>query len=86
MWKIIDNEWDEKQKKDFLYFITGIKTAPVGGLGQLKITIEKDGKSNQLPTSHTCFNELNLPNYKDINVLRQKLAICLENCEGFGLV
>ena len=86
LWNIMDNEWNEKQKIDFLYFITGIRTAPVGGLGQLNISIQKDKNSDQIPTSHTCFNELNLPNYKNIDVLRKKINICLENCEGFGLV
>lgn len=86
LWNIMDNEWNEKQKTDFLYFITGIKTAPVGGLGQLNISIEKEKCSSHLPKSHTCFNELTLPDYKNIDVLRDKLKICLENCEGFGLV
>ena len=86
LWQIIDHEWDDTQRTDFLYFITGTKTAPVGGLGQLKITIEKVRNTNQLPKTHTCFNELSLPDYKNIDLMRKKLQICLENCEGFGLV
>lgn len=84
LWYLLDNEWNEDQRINFLYFITGSKTAPVGGLGNLHIKIEKISTKNLLPVAHTCFNRLDLPDYSDRKLLKQKLAICLENCEGFG--
>ncbi len=34
--------------------------------------------------SHTCFNQLVLPNYKSKEILFNKLKIAIENAEGFG--
>lgn len=38
-----------------------------------------------LPSAHTCFNQLVLPDYPDRETLEQKLFIALSNAEGFGL-
>jgi len=42
---------------------------------------------DRLPTAHTCFNQLDLPDYPSEEVLQKKLlqAIC-EAHEGFGFV
>lgn len=34
--------------------------------------------------SHTCFNQLVLPNYESKEILKNKLQIAIENAEGFG--
>ncbi|GFR00555.1 putative E3 ubiquitin-protein ligase HECTD2 [Trichonephila clavata] len=39
----------------------------------------------KLPISHTCFNQLVLPRYKNRDILREKLTIAISNAEGFGL-
>ncbi|OBZ75469.1 putative E3 ubiquitin-protein ligase hulA [Grifola frondosa] len=41
-------------------------------------------RSNQLPKSHTCFNRIDLPPYKDYNTLEQKLTLAVEETVGFG--
>jgi hypothetical protein len=41
--------------------------------------------SELLPTSHTCFNVLLLPQYSTKEKLRSKLMLALGNAEGFGL-
>ncbi|GIY20830.1 probable E3 ubiquitin-protein ligase HECTD2 [Caerostris darwini] len=38
---------------------------------------------NRLPISHTCFNQLVLPRYKNRDILREKLTIAISNAEGF---
>lgn len=50
-------------KKRFLKFVTGSDRAPVGGLGNLRITVQREADSERLPTTHTCFNTLVLPQY-----------------------
>lgn len=35
--------------------------------------------------SHTCFNQLVLPTYKNKKTLRTKLLTAIQNAEGFGL-
>lgn len=40
----------------------------------------------RLPTSHTCFNNLCLPEYRSAAVLGAKLRTALAHAEGFGFV
>ena len=81
------NELDDSQRKRLLEFFTGSDRCPVGGLGKLKMTITKNGpESNRLPTAHTCFNVLLLPEYQSVDLLRDRLLKALDNAMGFGLV
>lgn len=41
--------------------------------------------TDHLPTSHTCFNVLMLPEYSDKEKLTRLLKIAITECEGFGL-
>ncbi|CAK71253.1 unnamed protein product (macronuclear) [Paramecium tetraurelia] len=78
---------NEEQQKRFLFFCTGSDRIPVGGLKSLKFLIQKHGEdSEQLPSAHTCFNVLLLPQYDSIDKMIMKLQIALQNCEGFGLM
>jgi hypothetical protein len=84
-WEIIF-ELNEEQKKKFLMFVTGCEKAPIDGLAGLGLIIQKNGNDSELlPTSHTCFNVLLIPEYSTKDKLRKKMAIALQNSEGFGL-
>ena len=41
--------------------------------------------ADRLPTSHTCFNSLLLPDYSSAAKLREKLLTAISNAQGFGL-
>ena len=57
------------------------------GLGKLKMVLSKNGPdSDLLPTSHTCFNHLLLPDYSSKEKLRAKLEHAINQSEGFGLM
>ncbi len=85
-WEIL-LEFNEEEKKKFLSFVTGCDRAPIDGLGSLVITISNGGADlNQLPSAHTCFNNLILPNYKNKELLKKKLHIAMNYSEGFGLI
>lgn len=84
-WKIFE-EFDEKQKRNLLTFITSLTVAPVGGLKNVPITIEYSGEVTKFPSSHTCNLLFVLPDYKDEQKLRDNLLICLQNTEGFGAI
>lgn len=48
--------------------------------------VQRDGPdSPKLPTSHTCFNTLLLPEYASKPKLLQLLRTAIHNSEGFGL-
>lgn len=61
-------------------------SSPIGGLGALKCVIQRDGPdSSKLPTSHTCFNTLLLPEYASRDKMADRLRLAILNAEGFGL-
>ncbi|CAB1323311.1 unnamed protein product [Coregonus sp. 'balchen'] len=52
--------------------------------GPQKFCIDKVGKETWLPRSHTCFNRLDLPPYRSLEQLKEKLLFAIEETEGFG--
>ncbi|XP_061681552.1 ubiquitin-protein ligase E3A [Syngnathoides biaculeatus] len=81
------HSFGEEQKRLFLQFTTGTDRAPVGGLGKLKMIITKNGSdSDRLPTSHTCFNVLLLPEYSSKQKLRERLLKAITYAQGFGML
>lgn len=84
-WNILLNDFEEPEQKEFLKFLTGSDRSPIRGLGDIKMNITKTADSNSLPSAHTCFNHLILPDYRDYEKLKTKLLKAIENSEGFGL-
>jgi hypothetical protein len=41
--------------------------------------------AEKLPTAHTCFNTLLLPEYSSRDKLQRKLMTAIQNAQGFGL-
>ncbi|KAA8589731.1 hypothetical protein FQN60_013096 [Etheostoma spectabile] len=85
-WETI-HSFGEEQKRLFLQFTTGTDRAPVGGLGKLKMIIAKNGSdTDRLPTSHTCFNALLLPEYSSKEKLKERLLKAITYAKGFGML
>ncbi|KAK4134010.1 E3 ubiquitin-protein ligase pub1 [Trichocladium antarcticum] len=89
-WQTV-RSWDGEQKSRLLQFTTGTSRIPVNGFkdlqgsdGPRRFTIEKTGEINNLPKAHTCFNRLDLPPYKSLEMLQQKMTIAVEETMGFG--
>jgi len=78
---------DTEKKKLFLSFVTGSDLAPVGGLQELQLVVQKNGgePTERLPTAHTCFNLLLLPEYGCAEKLERMMVTAMHNAEGFGL-
>ncbi|DBA00602.1 TPA: hypothetical protein N0F65_007731 [Lagenidium giganteum] len=77
----------------FLQFVTGTSKVPLEGFkalegmrGTQKFNIHKAfGNCDALPSAHTCFNQLDLPEYESEEKLRQRLLFAIrEGSEGFG--
>eukprot|EP00944_MAST-04C_sp_MAST-4C-sp1_P002784 g2784.t1 len=86
-WDIVHNEMTEKERRLLLSFATGSDRAPIKGLGEIKFVIARAGpNSDQLPTSHTCFNHLLIPEYDTRNKLKKNLMLAITQSEGFGLL
>ncbi|MES1910964.1 MAG: hypothetical protein MHM6MM_003478 [Cercozoa sp. M6MM] len=90
LWELLISEFDAETQKKFLEFATGSSRAPVRGLGDLRMVIVKngndlDGLEARLPTAHTCFNALMIPQYRNKDKLRRLLLLAIQNSRGFGL-
>jgi len=84
-WDILSG-FDQEQSKKFLMFVSGSYRAPIKGLGDLPFIISRHGPDSEiLPSAHTCFNHLLLPEYKSKDKLKEKLLLAINNSEGFGL-
>jgi ubiquitin-protein ligase E3 A len=86
LWKILHG-FSDLEKRLFLQFCTGSDRVPISGLSDLRLTISRNGgDSDILPTAHTCFNHLLLPEYSSEAKLKEKLLIAIQNARGFGLM
>lgn len=85
LWEVL-HEFDLIQKQKFLFFFTGSIKAPLGGLSEVCMKIQRMGSDvSQLPTCHTCFNTILLPEYRDRETLKRNLLVAINETEGFGL-
>ena len=84
-WSVVE-AMDTEERRRLLFFTTGCDRAPVGGLGNLPFVVQRSGPdTSHLPTAHTCFNVLLLPEYASREKLRERLEVALANARGFGL-
>ncbi|CAI5461354.1 unnamed protein product [Closterium sp. Yama58-4] len=85
-WKVVHGLGDA-EKRSLLAFVTGCDRAPIKGLASLPFVISRAGPdSDRLPTAHTCFNHLLLPEYSNIDKLHTRLLTAINNAQGFGLM
>ncbi|KAJ2845408.1 hypothetical protein GGI22_006566 [Coemansia erecta] len=85
-WQVV-GEFGDELKRKLLFFATSSDRVPIGGLSKLQFVIAKNGgDSDRLPTSHTCFNVLLLPEYSSLEKLRERLLTAIHNSEGFGMI
>ncbi|KAI9511134.1 hypothetical protein F5148DRAFT_1373973 [Russula earlei] len=82
---------DERAK--VLSFATGTSRVPLAGFNDLqgvqgtqRFSIHRAyGDPDRLPQAHTCFNQIDLPQYSSYEMLRQQLLLAInEGGEGFG--
>ena len=52
-----------------------------GSDGPKRFLIEKTGEHRNLPRAHTCFNRLDLPEYRSYEELRSKIITTVEDSE-----
>ncbi|XP_033735725.1 apoptosis-resistant E3 ubiquitin protein ligase 1-like [Pecten maximus] len=87
-WTVIAS-FTEEQMARLLQFTTGCSQLPPQGFAELnpKFQISFSPTYNTLPTAHTCFNQLCLPDYDSIDSFHRSLLLAInEGAQGFGLV
>ncbi|WJX34965.1 HECT-type E3 ubiquitin transferase [Trifolium repens] len=91
-WEVVQG-FSKEDKARLLQFVTGTSKVPLEGFsalqgisGSQKFQIHKAyGSSDHLPSAHTCFNQLDLPEYPSKQHLEERLLLAIHEAnEGFG--
>ena len=85
-WEVVKS-WDPRRQKLLLEFVTASDRVPVNGVKAIGFGIQIEGPVDErLPSSHTCFGTLLLPQYSSKEVLEKMLGIAIEQAKGFGTI
>ena len=81
---------DEKQKIDFIKFVTGSRSLPFGGFAGLKplLTVVRVGEGGDaiLPSVMTCANFVKLPDYSSAVIMKAQLLRAISEGQGSFLL
>lgn len=83
-WSVLRN-LPESDKRSFLRFVTACSRPPMFGFRDLQppFAIQIIQETERLPTASTCMNLLRLPDFQDVNLLRDRLLYALNANAGF---
>eukprot|EP00047_Mylnosiga_fluctuans_P002681 m.225488 g.225488 ORF g.225488 m.225488 type:complete len:926 (-) comp11270_c0_seq1:199-2976(-) len=89
LWTVIRG-FDTDEQRQFLQFVTGSSRVPLEGFqglrgsdGPRKFCVQKIEDVSRLPSAHTCFNRLDLPEYPTEAMLRSQLLLAMGGAQGF---
>ncbi|WOL02486.1 E3 ubiquitin-protein ligase [Canna indica] len=91
-WEVVQG-FSKEDKARFLQFVTGTSKVPLEGFsalqgisGSQRFQIHKAyGSPHHLPSAHTCFNQLDLPEYTSKEQLQERLLLAIHEANvGFG--
>lgn len=90
-WRAV-RSFDQEERAKLLQFATGTSKVPLEGFAHLqgsggtqKFQIHCQYSTNRLPSAHTCFNQVDLPQYESYDALRANLLTAIRECStGFG--
>ncbi|KAI3703777.1 hypothetical protein L1987_73972 [Smallanthus sonchifolius] len=91
-WEVV-KAFNKEDRARLLQFVTGTSKVPLEGFkalqgisGPQRFQIHKAyGAPERLPSAHTCFNQLDLPEYTSKEQLQERLLLAIhEASEGFG--
>ncbi|KAG5177046.1 hypothetical protein JKP88DRAFT_202624 [Tribonema minus] len=91
-WSVLRG-FTHEERALFLQFVTGTSKVPLEGFAQLqgmrgvqRFNIHRAyGGAHLLPSAHTCFNQLDLPEYTSEDQTRARLLLAIkEGATGFG--
>lgn len=91
-WRALKS-FNREERAKVLSFATGTSRVPLNGFTDLqgvqgvqRFSIHKAyGEEDRLPQAHTCFNQIDLPQFSSYEMLRQQLLLAIiEGGEGFA--
>src|ERR1700760_4239147 len=90
-WRMV-RSFDKEERAKLLQFVTGTSKVPLNGFKELegmngfsRFSIHRDFQTDRLPSAHTCFNQLDLPEYESYEKLREMMLLAITDGSGeFG--
>lgn len=82
-WRCLE-EYDNYHRVLYLRFVFGRSRLPLCSedFNEIHEICSKHGGNETLPESHTCFFQIDIPNYTSYNILKEKLTYAIENCQA----
>lgn len=84
LWQAL-REFSLELRGQFLKFMTGTNKIPLDGFEPPLNVTKSDLDPLALPRTHTCFNQLVLPEYQSYEMLVGKIRFAITNADGFEL-
>ena len=92
LWQVLEGFGDE-DRQDFLHFVWGRSRLPAteaawaaAGRGcRFKISRNPSLGDGSMPVSHTCFFQIELPEYSSVEIAKEKITYAIRNCRGFAI-
>ena len=92
-WYLLKEVFSNEERVKLLQFVTGSSGLPYEGFAGLRgpngvkqFCLQRWGNAKvDLPRSHTCFNRIDLPDYKNRDLLLKKLRTAIHETAGFTM-
>ncbi|CAM8893561.1 unnamed protein product [Rhodiola kirilowii] len=84
LWKILE-EMSEGQRRQLLFFWTSVRYLPVEGFCGLSsplYILKSEGTTDHLPTSHTCFHQMCIPEYPSLETMKDRFNLIIQDHIG----
>mmetsp|Transcript_7152 Transcript_7152/g.14050 ORF Transcript_7152/g.14050 Transcript_7152/m.14050 type:complete len:87 (+) Transcript_7152:701-961(+) len=85
----MENKFDNELRQKYLQFVWGRSRLPTDENKwehPMKITcMNRPDPDRTLPVSHTCFFQLDLPEYTNAQTLYERLKVAIESCSVFDM-
>eukprot|EP01129_Flabellula_baltica_P012974 TRINITY_DN5956_c0_g1_i1.p1 TRINITY_DN5956_c0_g1~~TRINITY_DN5956_c0_g1_i1.p1 ORF type:complete len:840 (+),score=117.75 TRINITY_DN5956_c0_g1_i1:135-2654(+) len=85
-WEILES-FKQDELKSLFSAVCGSSNPPFGGFSKLNTPFQINrsmADPGSIPSTHTCFNTLDLPLYSSREQAEEKLRLLVENNQGFG--
>lgn len=86
-WDMMENRMNNKERSEVIFFVWGRSRLPVNKKGfERKFTIMANAKSQRkpnayLPVAHTCFFQLELPEYSTVDIMYERFTKACAFCK-----
>ncbi len=91
-WNMMRNRMDNFQRSKLIFFVWGRTRLPLNREGfERAFTImahpasQKKNPDKYLPVAHTCFFQLELPEYSSVDIMYQKVLFAITHCTSIDM-